>query len=56
MTVEHTHWINGQWVSGQGDAFDSIDPARNEVVWQGKAATAEQIDDAMKAARTAFIS
>ena len=31
--------INGSWVDGEGTAFESINPARNEVVWQGHAAT-----------------
>ncbi|RTE85972.1 succinylglutamate-semialdehyde dehydrogenase [Aliidiomarina sp. B3213] len=49
-------WINGEWVEGQGDSFQSIDPARNEPVWEGKTAVPEQVDMAMKAAREAFIS
>lgn len=56
MSVEQTHYINGQWVAGLGNEFTSVDPARNEVIWTGKAATAEQVDAAMKAARQAFVS
>ncbi|WP_113907832.1 succinylglutamate-semialdehyde dehydrogenase [Aliidiomarina celeris] len=55
MTAEHTHWINGQWVAGKGVAFESVDPARNEVIWQGNAADVTQVDSAMQAARTAFV-
>lgn len=54
MSVEQTHYINGTWVDGLGDEFSSVDPARNDVIWKGKAATAEQVDAAMKAARKAF--
>lgn len=46
-------FINGQWVAGKGKVFISIDPAKNQQIWQGAAATAEQIDDAIKAARKA---
>lgn len=47
-------WINGAWVAGQGEAFTSVDPARNKVVWEGQAASAEQVDAAVMAARQAF--
>lgn len=47
-------FINGEWLAGAGVAMESIDPAKNEVVWQGQAATAEQVDAAMTAARQAF--
>jgi succinylglutamic semialdehyde dehydrogenase len=46
--------INGSWVDGEGTAFESINPARNEVVWQGHAATDNQVDAAVMAARQAF--
>src|SRR5690554_1341989 len=47
-------FINDSWVAGEGAAFESINPARNEVVWQGKAATDKQVDAAVLAARQAF--
>ena len=37
-------FINGQWLAGQGDLFKSLNPAEGSVVWQGNAATAEQVD------------
>lgn len=46
--------INGSWLDGEGVAFESINPARNEVVWQGHAATDNQVDAAVMAARQAF--
>ncbi|MBA4503010.1 succinylglutamate-semialdehyde dehydrogenase [Marinobacterium marinum] len=45
--------INGDWLDGQGKAFSSLNPARGEVYWQGQAASSEQVDAAVKAARTA---
>ncbi|RUO24060.1 succinylglutamate-semialdehyde dehydrogenase [Aliidiomarina minuta] len=49
-----THWINGKWQVGEGESFSSIDPARNQPVWEGKAATEGQVDQAIMAARAAF--
>jgi betaine-aldehyde dehydrogenase len=48
-------YINGQWVSPvKGGTFDSIDPSSEAVITQVAAATAEDIDLAVKAARQAF--
>ena len=49
-----THFINGQWIEGQGASIASTDPAKNHVFWQGNAASAEQVNDAVNAARTAL--
>ena len=46
--------IDGQWLAGEGKPFESMDPAKNEVIWQGGAASASQVDAAVKAARAAF--
>ncbi len=48
-----THFINGQWVAGEGHDIQSIDPAKNTVIWQGKSASTEQVDAAIDAARSA---
>ncbi|MDB1122356.1 succinylglutamate-semialdehyde dehydrogenase [Vibrio algarum] len=48
-------WIAGQWVAGQGDGFDSVSPYNGEVIWQGDSATVSQVEQAVKAARVAFI-
>ena len=49
----HTHFIDGQWVTGEGHNLASIDPAKNQVIWEGKSASPSQIDLAVKAARDA---
>ena len=49
-------FIDGQWQAGQGHEIQSLNPARNEVIWQGETATAEQVDQAVMAARQAFNS
>lgn len=49
-------FINGQWLAGEGAEFSSLNPAKGEVIWSATAATAEQVDAAIKAAREAFYS
>ena len=46
--------INGQWQSGLGHNISSVNPARNEVIWQGKAASPDQVVLAVNSARIAF--
>ncbi len=48
--------INNEWQAGQGNEISSLNPAKNEVIWQGKSATAEQVDAAVINARKAFES
>ena len=50
----NTQFINGQWLAGDGYSFQSIDPAKNNLCWQGKSASAEQVDLAVNAARKAL--
>jgi len=47
-------FINGAWEAGEGQKFDSIDPARHEVIWSGESASANQVEKAVMAARQAF--
>ncbi len=49
-----TQFIGGKWLEGAGASFVSGNPATGEVVWQGNSATAEDVDAAVAAARTAF--
>ncbi|MBE3665388.1 succinylglutamate-semialdehyde dehydrogenase [Vibrio navarrensis] len=51
-----TQWIAGEWVEGQGEEFTSLSPYDNQVVWRGKGATEPQVEQAVKAARHAFLS
>lgn len=52
---QHTHFINGQWLAGEGQHMSSIDPAKNKIVWSGNTASADQVNNAVAAARLAFI-
>lgn len=47
-------FIDGQWQAGEGKTFTKSNPANNELLWQGEAATAEQVSTAVDAAREAF--
>ncbi|MGM7448530.1 UNVERIFIED_ORG: succinylglutamic semialdehyde dehydrogenase [Idiomarina abyssalis] len=47
-------FIDGCWEAGEGQLFKSIDPARNEVIWSGEAASETQVEKAILAARAAF--
>lgn len=49
-------YINGQWLDGHGTRFESIDPAKNRVIWQGQSASSEQVAQAVQAARAAQLS
>jgi succinylglutamic semialdehyde dehydrogenase len=50
----NTLYIAGSWQAGQGEAFESLNPVTQQVLWSGKAASAEQVDAAVRAARQAF--
>jgi len=48
------HYINGLWVDAGSHPFASLNPATGTVVWQGKAASASEVAEAVDAARAAF--
>src|ERR1700677_6863 len=50
------HWINGRWQEGKGPAFERLNPADDSSVAKYKAATADEVDEAVAAARTAMAS
>jgi succinylglutamic semialdehyde dehydrogenase len=49
-------FIGGQWRKGEGERFASHDPATGDTVWEGRAATPDDVAEAMAAARLAFPS
>jgi len=49
-----THYIGGHWKTGQGQQIQSLNPYSGQVIWQGAAASSEQIEQAVQAARKAF--
>jgi len=52
----HTHFIAGNWLAGEGHNIQSIDPAKKNIMWQAKSASKEQVDSAVEAARSAFVA
>ena len=52
--MSNVQFINGQWQTGAGYEFNSLNPARNEIIWQGKTASPTQVDQAINSARAAF--
>ncbi|HGY3716969.1 TPA: succinylglutamate-semialdehyde dehydrogenase [Citrobacter gillenii] len=49
-----TLWINGDWVTGQGERRVKTNPVGGDVLWQGHDADATQVAQACRAARAAF--
>jgi len=49
-----THFINGAWLTGDGEALSKQDPIDARPLWQGRAASPAQITTAVEAARAAF--
>ncbi|WP_396588134.1 succinylglutamate-semialdehyde dehydrogenase [Bermanella sp. R86510] len=45
--------INGQWLVGEGIEFRSLNPIDNQAVWEKQGASAEQVKQAVDAARAA---
>lgn len=54
--IQGLQFIDGKWQPGAGTLFQSVDPATNQVVWQGQAADEAQVQQAYQAARSAFYS
>ncbi len=54
MEFPNHHLINGEWRKGGGEHFTEHDPANGEVLWQGNAANAEDVDAAVSAANNAY--
>jgi succinylglutamic semialdehyde dehydrogenase len=49
-----SHFIHNTWQDGAGPAFQSLDPATNQPLEGYRAATAAEVDQAVRAARAAF--
>ncbi|MHB8202934.1 MAG: succinylglutamate-semialdehyde dehydrogenase [Desulfomonilaceae bacterium] len=49
-----SHFINNRWTEGNGAVLHSTNPASGEIIWQGRAATVDEIDQAVAAATGAF--
>ena len=56
MTKTSHHYIDGQWINGQGSPFSSTNPADGSVIWQGTNATEGEVTAACDAAHRALLS
>lgn len=52
--TEPSLYMHGAWMAGEGEPLFSIDPGNGELVWQGRSASAQQVDNAVRIARAAF--
>ncbi len=43
-------YIDGSWQSGAGEVFSSVNPGDGTLIWQGKSASADQVNQAFAAA------
>jgi succinylglutamic semialdehyde dehydrogenase len=49
-------WIAGQWLAGDGEPMSSVTPYDNQRLWHGASATSKQVEQAVTAARAAFLT
>lgn len=54
MTLHNELFINGDWQAGHGERFHSTNPVSQQAVWEGNAASHNDVDAAIQAARAAF--
>lgn len=56
MNIPDRMLINGQWIEGAGERIEVFNPARGTVVGTVPHATSAEVDAALNAARTAFLT
>ncbi|OOF35368.1 succinylglutamate-semialdehyde dehydrogenase [Salinivibrio costicola] len=49
------HLIHGEWVKGEGEIMTSQNPFDSQCIWQGAEASRSQVEQAVSAARDAFL-
>ncbi|MCP8686369.1 succinylglutamate-semialdehyde dehydrogenase [Marinobacterium sedimentorum] len=54
MSEPASLFINGQWCRGDDADMESFNPGNGQRIWRGRAASNEQVNDAVVAARDAF--
>src|SRR6185503_19333765 len=52
--ISGRHLIGDRWVTGEGAGFTSTDPASRTPVWEGRSASANDVERAVNAARGPF--
>lgn len=49
-------FIDGLWIEGHGQPFESVQPVTGDTVWDGVSASLEDVDAAVREARKAFVA
>lgn len=52
--MSKNNYINGEWTEAHGQSFDSHDPSKGAVIWQGKGSAEADVTLAFDAAAAAF--
>lgn len=52
--MQQGEYIDGRWRAGRGEAFSKTCPATGDTVWEGRAASAGDVADAVASAQGAF--
>ncbi|RQW61809.1 succinylglutamate-semialdehyde dehydrogenase [Vibrio viridaestus] len=52
--MSNTLYIDGHWLEGEDVYFSKSEPVSNDVIWQGKSASKQQVNLAVEAARASF--
>lgn len=54
LKMHHLHYRQGQFVAGKGVSFQSYNPVNLKVIWDGRMATSEDIEETVLSARHAL--
>ncbi len=54
MTKQKALYVHGEWISGYGKEFSSIDPYNGDVLWTAPGASASDVSRAVKSAKMAL--
>lgn len=54
MNNKKTHYVNGEWLQGDGEPIFSISPVTEETIWAGQSPSGGQVENAVVAASSAF--
>lgn len=52
--MEQKLLINNHWQEGKGNVFKSVNPVSQKIVWEGRSANLQQVNEAVIAAQSAF--
>jgi succinylglutamic semialdehyde dehydrogenase len=52
--MSNNNYIDGQWVTANGEDFTSVDPSNDETIWTGAGSNAGDVAQAFAAAKEAF--